>query len=343
MQLKKMIVLLLAAGFVLLLIPYSVPFLLAALTAVLLEPLVQFCMRTFRFSRGFASAATFILFIAVIAIGSYIIGAKLIVEGVQLAHKLPDFSAQLFEMAEEYVWLWQEYFATLPPETVSAIQQMATGLKNSAMSTASSVASAIVGGVAAIPGLLIVALLYVVSLLLIMLDLPAIRAGFMRLFTPSAREKIELVVNQLSRATVGFLYAQLILSLLTYVLSLIGLLILGVKYAVVISFLIMIVDILPILGTGSVLVPWAVYSFATNDSDLAIGLLVLYGVMTVIRRVIEPKILGSKLGISALAALASMYFGFQLVGFFGLILGPALVIIFEALRKAGFLKIKIDF
>lgn len=76
---------------------------------------------------------------------------------------------------------------------------------------------------------------------------------------------------------------------------------------------------------------------------MGIGLIILFVVITVIRRIIEPKILGLSLGISALAALISLYLGFQLMGFFGLLLGPGIVIIYEALRKGGFLKFKIDF
>jgi sporulation integral membrane protein YtvI len=197
--------------------------------------------------------------------------------------------------------------------------------------------------VAAIPGFLLVSIVYLMGLFLISHDLPRLRAGFMRIFTNSARQKVELVFSQLSRATIGFLRAQLILSLVTFFLSVIGLLLLQVKYAAVLAFLIVLVDILPILGTGSILVPWAVYNFITGSSSLAVGLLVLFAVITVVRRIIEPKILGASLGISALAALASLYLGFQLMGVFGLILGPALVIVFEALRKAGFLKFKIDF
>jgi predicted PurR-regulated permease PerM len=90
-------------------------------------------------------------------------------------------------------------------------------------------------------------------------------------------------------------------------------------------------------------VPWAVYSFVIGNSRIGVSLIVLFVVITVVRRIIEPKILGSSLGISALAAFIGLYLGFQLIGFFGLILGPGIVIIYEALCKVGFRKFKIDF
>ncbi|GAX88618.1 sporulation integral membrane protein YtvI [Effusibacillus lacus] len=343
MTIRKAAVLIILGAVVLLLVPYSIPLILALLTAMMLEPLVLFLIRNLKVNRGIAVTISFVLFFAFFGYGGYWLGTKLIVQAVALAQHLPAFSARLFESAEKYIWMWQTYYASLPAETVRTIQQVIGGLKNSAVNAASSLAEWVVRSVAALPGLFLISIVYLIGLFLISLDLPRIRVGFFRMFTPSAREKVELIMTQLGRATVGFLQAQFILSLLTYILALVGLLILQVKYAAVIAFLIVIVDILPILGTGSFLVPWAVYSFMKGNPHLAIGLVVLFLVITVIRRIIEPKILGSSLGISALAALTSMYLGFQLIGFFGLILGPAVVIVIEALRKAGFLKFKIDF
>lgn len=324
-------------------IPYAIPFILALLTAIFLEPIVKALIRTLNTSRLVAVTLTFIMFFAVFGLGGYRLGSILIVQSIELSEKLPAFSARVMAFLEHYMWKWEAYAVTLPFTTETTMQDIVAALKNSATNAATTITKVVLGGVATIPGLLIVSIIYMVALFLISLDLPRLHRNFLNLFTPSAREKIELVMTQLFRATVGFLRAQVILSLLTYVLALIGLMILGVKYALLLSLLIVIVDILPILGTGSFLVPWAVYSFATGDSGLAIGLIILFAAITIIRRAIEPKILGSSLGISALAALVSLYIGFQLLGFIGLILGPALVIIYESLRKAGFLKFKIDF
>jgi sporulation integral membrane protein YtvI len=249
----------------------------------------------------------------------------------------------LFELLESTIGRWELYYATLPADTVFQIQQVFDSLKTSAINAASTLARGILGAVAIIPGFLLTTIIYLVALFLISLDLPRLRAGFMRMFTVSAREKINVVLTQLNRATIGFLRAQIILSFVTFMIAWLGLIILKIKYSAVIALLIVLVDILPILGTGSFLVPWAAYNFFTDKTHLAIGLVILFLAITVIRRIIEPKILASNLGISALAALVSLFLGFQVLGFFGLILGPALVIIYEALRKAGFLKFKIDF
>ncbi|KZE50424.1 sporulation protein [Brevibacillus parabrevis] len=343
MTIRKMLLLGLLLAVALFLLPYSVPFLLALLTAILLEPLVLFLIRRVKMNRMGAVSISFLLFLVSFGIILYWIATQIVIQGIDLAQRLPGFSQHLFELVESYLLSWESYYATLPADTVVQIQSVFAGLKNWAITSASGVARTILGAVAIIPGFLISTIIYLVALFLISLDLPRLRAGFLRMFTVSAREKVNVVFSQLNRATVGFLRAQIILSLLTFLLSFLGLLILQVKYAAVVALLIVLVDILPILGTGSFLVPWAIYNFLTGNARLGIGLIILFLVITVVRRIIEPKVLASNLGISALAALVSLFLGFQVMGFFGLIIGPALVIIYEALRKAGFLNFKIDF
>ncbi|HZG70363.1 MAG TPA: AI-2E family transporter, partial [Chondromyces sp.] len=114
--------------------------------------------------------------------------------------------------------------------------------------------------------------------------------------------------------------------------------ILRVPYTALISLIIVFVDILPILGTGSVLVPWAVYSLIQGNQFLGIGLITLFIVITVVRRTLEPKVFSSNMGISPLAALISLFIGFKILGFIGFFVGPAIVIIYDTLRQAGIIK-----
>jgi sporulation integral membrane protein YtvI len=308
-----------------------------------LEPAIKLCINHFKIRRLLSVTIVFILFLAGFGIFTYWLTTTLVVQTIDFLTMVPKYAVKVFSLIEKDLYKVEKLYASLPPEVLSTVQNALDGFKNYAGSFATNLTNGIIAVAAAIPQLLLYLIIYLVALFLISLDLPRLFANFLNLFTTSAREKVELVFTQLSRATVGFIRAQLILSFITYVLALIGLLILDVKYAVLIALFIILVDILPILGTGSFIVPWSVYNFVVGDDFLAIGLIIMFVLLTVIRRIIEPKILGSSLGISALAALISLYLGFQLLGFIGLIVGPALVIIYEALRSAGFIKIKIDF
>jgi predicted PurR-regulated permease PerM len=118
-----------------------------------------------------------------------------------------------------------------------------------------------------------------------------------------------------------------------------GLLILGVKRFVLIALLIAILDIFPVLGTGTVLIPWAVIALIQGSIGRGIGLLVLYAVITVIRQVIEPRIVGKHVGLHPLITLICMFVGTSLFGWIGLFGLPILMAILLELHNSGTLRV----
>ncbi len=139
----------------------------------------------------------------------------------------------------------------------------------------------------------------------------------------------------LKKALLGFIKAQITLVSITTIIILIGLLILRVDYAITIALVTGIVDIIPYLGTGLIFVPWIIYEVISGQISLAIGLSVLYIVVLVQRQIMEPKILSSSIGLDPLATLISLFIGFKLIGFLGLIVGPVTLVILSTLHKAN--------
>ena len=125
---------------------------------------------------------------------------------------------------------------------------------------------------------------------------------------------------------------------MTTVIILVGLLILRVKHAILIALITGILDLLPYLGTGLVFVPWIIYEFITGGTKLAIGLTVLYIIVLVQRQLIEPKVLSSNIGMDPLATLVSLFVGFKLLGFIGLIAGPVTLVLLTTLHRANVFK-----
>ena len=115
----------------------------------------------------------------------------------------------------------------------------------------------------------------------------------------------------------------------------------NVKYNLLLSVIIAIVDILPILGVGTILLPFSFYAFTTSNTYLAVGLIILFGVYTLLRQVLEPKIVGKHLGIHPLLTLSLIYISYSLFGFMGLFLVPIVVCIIDVfLKKKDTAKIK---
>lgn len=154
------------------------------------------------------------------------------------------------------------------------------------------------------------------------IDRVKINNFFLSLFPQKIREHLKQSKEALTDTVGSFLRAYFLLFGITFFELLVAFMILKVEYSFVLALVIAIVDVLPVLGTGTVLVPWAVISFVSGNYGFGIGLLVTYALITVIRQVLEPKIVGRFIGLSPLAALASMYIGLRLMGLGGLIAFP---------------------
>ena len=143
-------------------------------------------------------------------------------------------------------------------------------------------------------------------------------------------------VREISKSLGGYVKAQAILIFISFIISLIGLYIfkiahLNVRYPLLIAIGIAFVDALPIFGSGSVMIPWAIISAFNGDIKLALGVFILWLIMTIVRQIIEPKIVSGQLGIHPIFTLIAMYTGFKFVGVFGLLLGPIILIVLKSI------------
>lgn len=158
-------------------------------------------------------------------------------------------------------------------------------------------------------------------------------------------------IREITQSLSAYLKAELTLVFISFVISLLGLYIFmfvgfNVKYPLLIALITAFVDALPILGSGTVLVPWALISALDGDINLGIALVVLWIIMCVVRQFVEPKVVSNKLGIHPIFTLIAMYTGFKLFGVMGLLVGPiALIIIksiFSTLIDQGIIKTILD-
>lgn len=329
------------AVIIIFLVPYSLPLIFAFLTAVMLEGIVQWIIDKFSFKRLQAVIAVFIGYVMMIGVIGYNLIAIIAHQAVSLSERTPTFVKDFYRtVILPVMGKWEFYTKNLPKDVISQIEGTIEKNVNTLDSFLQQMIASTINLLTAIPGFLIEFLVYLIALFLISLELPKLKLKLESHLKEQTQHKVFFVGSQLNKAGLGFLKAQLILSLVTFIMAMTGLSILGVQYTGLLSLLIVIVDILPILGTGSVLVPWAVVAILQDNNFLGIGLIILFLVITVVRRVIEPKIYSSSLGISPLASLISMYIGLKLLGIAGIFIGPIFVIIYDTLRKANIIQMK---
>ena len=106
-----------------------------------------------------------------------------------------------------------------------------------------------------------------------------------------------------------------------------------IEYSLLLAIIIAFIDILPVLGVGTVLIPWGLITLMMKDFRTGTGLLILYGIITILRQFIEPKIIGKSLGLHPLVSLISMYMGFRLFGVFGMITGPLTAMVISSVIR----------
>ncbi|MFD9626355.1 sporulation integral membrane protein YtvI [Peribacillus muralis] len=324
---------------IIIVLPYSWALVLALLTAILLDGSVRFISETAKLHRLWAVLISFVIYVGGLLGITYFAFSVLIKKIIVYSEELPRLIREMYLTALlPVIRQWEQYSQTLPPNLIQSVEQtMEKGVKALEGFTEGFVQD-MVQFVTLIPGLFIDFLIYLIALFLISLELPKLRKKAVQYLKTSTFQKISLVYQDLSMAAVGFIKAQILLSLITFTMAYGGLWLLNVRYAIPLALLIVVVDILPILGTGSVLVPWAAIVWAQGNHHLGIGLVILFLVITIIRRTIEPKIYAANMGLSPLASLVSLYLGFKMLGFLGLFLGPSILIVYDTLKKAGVIK-----
>jgi sporulation integral membrane protein YtvI len=163
----------------------------------------------------------------------------------------------------------------------------------------------------------------------------SLSVGLARLTPLPLRDRLPPLGRRLKRLGQSYLRACLLLGLTTFLLTFIGLAVLRIPYAFLLAILLAVVDLLPLLGTGIILIPWAALCLLLGQVKLGIGLLILYGVSTLIRQILEPKLIGDGLGLHPLVSLGAMYAGLRLFGVWGMILSPLVTAAVVSIWRGG--------
>lgn len=334
------------------------PFLAAFAVAMLLQRPVNFITRKTPIKRGLASVIMVILLLLAFLGPISLIIAKIISEFMGFFDYVKNILDNLPQFLEQFEISLADAIAFLPDgiekkimDTFASISATLSGTGGQNLASPDlpsidfSMLKAPLMGVwntaKQIPSALVSILIAIIACCFMTADFPRISGFIKRQISP---EKIDVVRD--SKRTVSsslkkIVKAYLLIMLITFSEMFIGLNILKIigvyesSYIFVISFVTCVVDIVPVLGTGTVVLPWAVYSFIMGDIGMGIGLLIIYGVITVIRQIIEPKLVAMQLGLPPFITIIAMFFGLKLFGFVGLFLLPLAITMLKVLNDKG--------
>ena len=332
-----LIFIILASVFIL---PVSLPIILALLTALIIDPLVRLTEKKFKWNRKVSVISVFIFILAIITSLLYFTVTQLIGKIIDLTQAAPGYFNSL-----SGVWISSQskllqYTSGMPEEIVIGVQKEFKNVFESIRESILNLLSyeKIMSLMTEIPNFLVSFIVFIIALFLFMLELPELKRLLFRHLTTSTAEKVRFMITRLNAVIFGFLKAQLLVSLIILAVTFVGLLLIIPKYAIVMSLVIWIIDVIPILGSIIILAPWSLYMFISGDIATGTQLAILAAVLLIIRRTVEPKVMGSQIGLSPLPTLIAMFLGLKLFGFLGFFIGPLVVILFTTAREAGIIK-----
>ncbi len=321
---------------------WMMPFILAFVVAAMLQKPVKWLVKITRLSRKFFSVLLVVLLVLLLAGLVALIGWQLVVWVADFFGNKGNISA--IEGAINDVGLAIQGFLNqissgFPTEAVNSlsnwISSFSSQLGDIVASVLRSSASAATNIMMELPSVLVAFIVWVVASVFLTIDYHKVVGFFLRQL-PDRYSDIVLQVRDLFTHTIfKLLKTYILLMLMTFAELTVGFFILGIDQPVLIAAVVAIVDVLPVLGTGAVLIPWSIIGFVMGNVPIGIGILVLYIVVTIIRNIAEPRLVSAQIGLNPLATLFFMYLGLQAAGVLGLLLFPVVAMVLVQLQEQG--------
>lgn len=313
---------------------YFAPFVTAFILSLIIEPIVKF-LQKLKLGRGISVLLSILLFLGGFIAVSVFAVTRIVYELIKLYNKLPNYYNDIYNLSVDIIQQATDWYLQMPPEALNIIQSVLKTVFEKVTALLSHTTTWLINILTTLPSTMIFLIITLIATFFLTKDKYMIKDFIFRQLPPSWGEKLTSLKTDLFGALIGFLKAQSIILTVTFTESFIGLTLIGIDYAFILAIIIAIFDIMPVLGTGGIYVPWAIVNLIMGDYRLGIALLVLYGIITVVRYMIEPKVVGQQLGIHPVVTLMSMFAGLKLIGAAGLILGPTVVVSLKACQHAG--------
>ncbi|MDO5519767.1 MAG: sporulation integral membrane protein YtvI [bacterium] len=321
------------------LIGFFFPFVIGWLIALICNPLVKLLEDKLKFMRKFSSAIIIIAVLAAVVLVIYLVGYKLIEQGVAFVKNIDVMYANFDRTLQNTADRLGERYQLFPEKITTGIQnfllhlddyvkELITNTKLPSLSGAGDVVKAVGNGFF----MFIIALL---SSYFFIADKDIIVERFKARIPKSALKNYNLITSNFKRAIGGYFKAQFKIMLIIVVILYVGFLFVHVDYAILLAFIIAFLDFLPVFGTGTVIWPWAVFDVINGNYIQAGVLLLLYVVCQVVKQLLQPKMVGDSIGMSPLTTLFVLYIGYKFAGIVGIIVAIPIGMILISLYRAG--------
>lgn len=313
---------------------FYMPFLIAFIISLMIEPLIKYIMKKTKLTRRTSSIIIFII-VSIILLGilAWII-ITLFSESSSLLQGLNDYFDKASVQVQELIQRLNFDKIKLSDEVLNIVQESSGDFLQTVSNWIRNALNGLINIVTKIPEIAICVGITILALYFICVDkiyiLDQIEYHLPKVWVKRLSNHLKDLIQTLG----GYLKAEATLILVSFIISLVGLYILSflnfnIQYPLLMALFIGFVDALPILGSGTVMVPWAIISGLNGDLSLGIAILVLFIIMSIVRQFLEPKLVSKNIGVHPIFTLIAMYTGFKITGVIGLLLGPIVLIIIK--------------
>lgn len=313
------------------LLPLAIPFLFAFLLAKWLYPLIAKLHSKIHVKRGLLAGIVLLLLLGILGWTLWILGRSLFGQVQLFISNAPAY----WEAAGDFchgcclqIEQWTGYKAEqIEYQVIHVVPEL---LENARGSILPAVARGSAGWLKGLGGLVGIGIVTGIATLLILTEYPNIRSGMQK---HVLGRSLLHVMRQVYHAGGGYVKAQLLIMLLVTAICVVGLFCTGNSYALMAGAGIGICDALPFLGTGTIFIPWAVIKLFQGEYLLAAAYAVIYTIATLTRELMEPRLVGDKLGMPPLVVIIAVYVGLQIYGLWGFALGPVSYILIREIWR----------
>jgi len=320
------------------LLPPLLPFILALIISSFIRPAAKWCKKHLGLGAKPVSVIIILAILTLLCLLIWATGTRLISECAKFLVNLSENSSSPDSPLSKLTQMAEGLREKLPLDQDEKngidLYKLITELISTGTSKLSSSLATFVGDlIKALPSALFAFGVCFIALFYLTLDFDGAVAAI-RDFLPSGGGDRMLNGYRKIRTALGeYFRAYLLIMLVTFAELYLGFTIIGIEYPLLFAVITALVDILPLLGVGTILIPWSAGAFLLGDYKLGIGIIVIYAIVCVVRQFIEPRIIGDFIGTHPVVALAGVYIGLKLFGIVGMIAVPILLYLAKALKE----------
>ena len=318
---------------------FFMPFILGWIISLIASPVVRFFEEKLKVKRKAMTAVVIVAVLAAVVLLVYLLIAKLVREGVNFINELPDIWNTILAELNKVGANLQGVYDRMPTDMQATIDHIILEMgdyMSNIMGEIELPSFKAVGNVAKqIPDIFLSVVMCLLSAYFFVADKGYMAAAAEKFIPTSVRYHFDLIRRSFRNAVGGYFRAQFKIECWIYILLVIGLMILGVDYAFLVAFGIAVLDFLPVFGTGTVMVPWAVIELLSENYRMMFGLIAIWLIGQLVRQVIQPKIVGDSIGMDAIPTLFLLYIGYRVAGVLCMILAVPIGIILVNLYEEG--------